>query len=122
MTRVQCAAVVFLVCCVCGCATTSPFVGQWRSQDLPQDAKDDGVAAVALFISEDGTFAGTIDDEHGVSLDGFSGTWRAESDKAIAFEVTEGNGPPTGTGQLIDKDTMLGVGGDVSIRFKKKTK
>ena len=122
MVRVQYAVVALLVCGVCGCATTSPFVGEWRSQDLPQDVKDDGIASVALFIAEDGTFVGSIDGEDGVSLDGFSGTWQAESDKAVAFEVTEGNGPPTGTGQLIARDTMLGVGGDIAIRFKKRKK
>jgi hypothetical protein len=103
-----------------GCATSPTYVGSWKCLSMPRQAQEDGVVAATLHINAAGGFAGAFERSDGSVVGGFSGRWETNGTGGIDFVMTEGNGPETGTGQLIDKDTLLGVGGEVSLKFTRQ--
>jgi hypothetical protein len=120
ITKGMMAFVVGLGLFVAGCATQPSYVGSWKCPNMPQEARDEGVTGATLHITEEGGFAGAFERSDGTTFGGFSGTWEPNDVGGINFKLTEGNGPEKGTGLLIDKDTLLGVGGDVSLEFKRQ--
>lgn len=105
---------------VAGCATTPKYAGSWKATDVPADAKEQGLAAVHLHINDGGSFAGSFEADNGNTMGGFSGSWEPKEDGSIGFNIEEGNGPDAGTGTLVDKDTLLGVGDGVALNFKRQ--
>lgn len=100
-----------------GCATKPGYAGAWRCDELPQEVKEEGLAAATLYLTEEGGFSGAYENAEGSSVGGFSGTWTTNAAGGIDFVMTEGRGPEKGTGQLIDDNTMLGVGGGLALKF-----
>jgi hypothetical protein len=111
---------LFAVLLTSGCATQPTYVGSWKCLNMPPQAQQDGVMAATLHINAAGGFAGAFERSDGTLVGGFSGRWETNGTGGIDFVTTEGNGPEKGTGQLIDKDTLLGVGGDVSLKFTRQ--
>ena len=117
MKKYMIALVVGLGLFVAGCATKPSYVGTWKCPNMPEDAQEAGVTAANLYITEEGGFSGAFEKTDGTTMGGFSGSWETNDVGGINFLVNEGNGPEKGTGQLIDKDTLLGVGDGVAMKF-----
>ena len=108
-----------------GCASRSPFEGEWKAQEVPAALEEPGADHVTVFIGRDGSFAGVVDDEKGRGLSGFKGTWTAESENTITFKfepVEERAVPPSGKAELVEQNTLVGLTGEEDIKFTRQKK
>ena len=104
------ALVVGLGLFVAGCATKPSYVGTWKCQNMPAEAQEEGATAANLYIAEEG---GIFLITEG-SVKSASGRW--ETNKVGGINVVF-EGQDDGTGQLLDKDTLLIAGGGVAMKF-----
>ncbi|MEO1130605.1 MAG: hypothetical protein AAFX05_12995 [Planctomycetota bacterium] len=105
-----------LTLCV-GCAS-SPFVGSWEAETVPQGMPSGTVGS--LEIAESGSYVVTFEDRRGNAIVGLEGTWEAESDTVVLFEVSEGpEGMERGRGTLGANDRLRVVAGRDAAVFKR---
>ena len=82
---------------------------------MPEDAQQAGVTAANLYITEEGGVSGDFEKNDGTTMGGFGASWETNGVGGIDFLANEGN--EQGTGQLLDKDTLLFVGDGVAMKF-----
>jgi hypothetical protein len=102
---------------VVGCAS-SPFVGSWEAETLPQGMPPGTVGA--LEIADSGSYVVTFEDGGGNAIVGLEGTWKAESDTVVQFTFEDGpEGLDSGRGTLNAEDRLRVVAGRDAAVFKR---
>ena len=104
--------IILLIVALSGCSTTSPYVGKWTSDELPNIE-----AKMEVIINDDGTLSFMLNSEDGSDTTCISGTWTAVSTTTMKIDIP---GEESGTGKILDKNTMEITGEGDTYKIKKK--
>ena len=110
--KISLLTIIILAIALSGCSTTSPFVGEWASDELPQPG-----GTMEAIISDDGTLAFTLNMKNSSDSEGLSGNWSAVSETTIKIDIPNQG---SGTGKLLDKHTIQISGEGNVYRMNKK--
>ncbi len=106
-----------MVLMVAGCATKPGYVGQWKSINLPQDVKHDGVECFSMSILEQGGLSILAEAADGTINQGANGSWTTNAVGGIDIVVDKNE---QAKGLLLDDNTLVITADDEAIKFARQ--
>lgn len=120
MKKMSVATLLGIVLLVAGCATKSPYIGNWKSIGVPDGAEEQGIYGIMLSFHETGEYTGSYNDADGGILSSVRGRWEPGAQESILLYLEEGRGPEESTVLLLDDDTFIGTDGRTSLKFSRQ--
>jgi hypothetical protein len=99
-----------------GCSASS-YVGRWHASPVAGKGVPNEADSLTFILNDDHTFAAMADDAEGNLIVGATGSWTELSADQIKISAVDG---PEGTGQLIDKNTLLVAGKGAAFRLERQ--
>lgn len=100
-----------------GCVDNPSFVGNWKSMEIPEELKEDGLSEIEMDIMENGTLLMSIVD--GEAVDTEELFWEQVSEKEIAIMESKGDDSDA-SGILLEKKVMEVTADGISVKFKRQ--